>query len=136
MSREYVENNEVEQIAEELIPHMEWRDTPEIKFLMLVADKSIYAGKCSKATGKWKYLTDKDFIIEVWDGFWKTADTKAKEALVYHELKHIDFLEDEETGEIVWKLRRHDVEEFHDVVEKYGYWNEALKEFFARSMDT
>ena len=132
MSREYIENKEIDQIAEELIPQMGWREFPQIKFLELIADKSTYLGKCSKATGKWKYLIHKDFVIEVWGAFWNTAERKVKEALLLHELKHVDFSEDEETGEITWRIRRHEVEEFHDVVEKYGAWNPDLEEFLLR----
>jgi len=127
MSEKYFESKEVEAIAAELIPDMKWGDVPKIKFLVLDSPRSSYLGKCSKATGKWKHLTGVDYVIEVWAGFWKTSTQTQKQALLYHELLHVDFKEDEDTGEITWKLRKHEVEEFIDVVKKYGPWNDSLK---------
>ena len=129
MSKEYNENQEVEQIAKELIPQMGWEHLPDIKFLMLVTEKNQYLGKCSKATGKWRYLVDKDYVIEVWEDYWSTATSEQKRALLYHELKHIDYGEEKDDGELVWKIRRHDIEEFNDVVSKYKLWRPELQEF-------
>jgi uncharacterized protein YihD (DUF1040 family) len=121
---------EAETIANRCYPMFkDWPDLPKIKFLMKIADKSDTAGQISKATGKWKYLTQYDYVMELWDGFWTTATDFQKEAVVYHELYHIKFKEDDETAEITWGLKKHDLEEFADVVKKYGAWNDTLKEF-------
>ena len=135
MSSKYFESEEIEAIAEKLIPSMAWEDAPEIKFLILDSPRSSYFGKCSKATGKWKHLTGMDYVVEVWDGFWKTATQIQKQALLYHELSHIDYKEDKDTGEITWKIKRHDVEEFFDVVKNYGIWDSKLKTLFAMEIE-
>jgi len=124
---EYRELSEVNKIAEELIPKMGWLDLPRIKFLVLIADRSSYLGKCSKATGKWRHLTNVDYVIEVWDNYWATATDNQKRALLLHELLHITSREKDD-GTIVWGIRKHDVEEFLRVVEQYGAWSLPLEE--------
>jgi hypothetical protein len=120
---------EADAIGETLYKNFgQWPDIPKIKYLIKISDKSRVNGQISKATGKWQYLTQYDYVLEVWDGFWTTATAIQKEALIYHELYHISFKEDEDTGEITWKLKDHEIEEFLDVAKKYGAWNEALKE--------
>ena len=98
------------------------------KRIELVSEKSSYLGKCSKATGKWRYLVDKDFVIEVFSGFWEPATQNQKEALLLHELCHI-ISEENDEGEITWKIKKHDLEEFNFVVEKYKDWRPELSEF-------
>jgi hypothetical protein len=122
---EYIEVSEVEAIATSIIPKLLWPEQPKIKYLVLSAEKSNYLGKCSKASGKWKYLTDYDYVIEVWESFWDTADMFAQEALLYHELLHI--MPVDKDGEIKWKMRKHDVEEFLEVASKYKAWNAGLQ---------
>jgi len=128
MPNMYVEDPVVSAVAAKIIPNMEWLDVPKIKFLMLIADRSNCLGKCSKATGKWKHLTGIDYVIEVWQTFWDSASVEAKEALLYHELMHIISKETDE-GEIKWGIRKHDLEEFFEVAEKYGAWDLAIKTF-------
>jgi len=97
-----------------------------IKYLIKTADKSSYAGKCSKATGKWAFLTGYDYVIEIWGVWWQHANDSAKEALILHELLHI--LRDVDSkGNVKWKIRNHDVEEFHEVVQLYGSWDTPLQ---------
>ena len=126
MAVDYVEVSEAKVIAEKLLNEFkELKSFPAIKYLMKVSDSSQYSGKISKATGKWKYLTNYDYIIEVWDGFWTQATNTQKEALIYHELKHIACKENDDAT-LTWNIREHDSEEFVDVVKKYGAWNPAL----------
>jgi hypothetical protein len=129
MSTEYIVNPEVEEIANKVLPVVQkaWFDVPRIVYLVKVADKSRYLGKCSRATGKWAYLVNKDFVVEVFDGFWQEATQTQKEALLYHELLHITCEEDDE-GEVKWGLKDHDTEEFVDVIKKYGAWNPVLEQ--------
>ena len=127
MPGDYVDNPEIEKIAKTLYGQMDWVEEPNVKFLMLMADESQYLGKCSKATGKWKYLTNMDYIVEVWNCFWDSADQHDREALLMHELMHIESAEKKD-GSLVWKIRKHDVEEFLDVTKRYGLWSPPLIE--------
>ncbi len=125
----YIELPEVEEIAKRIIPEMGWIDIPKIKFLVLVADKSRYLGKCSKASKKWRHLTGYDYVIEVWQTFFDSAEPKIKEALLFHELAHIESYEKKD-GSIVWGLKKHDIEEFMETVKRYGAWNLGLEKFY------
>jgi hypothetical protein len=128
MAQQYIYLKDVEDIAEKVIPKMGWKEKPNIKFLILVADNCSYQGKCSKASGKWKYLTDFDYVVEIWQTFWDSADEAAKKALLFHELLHIQPIEKKD-GSTTWGIRLHDVEEFFDVIEEYGAWDHSLKVF-------
>ena len=123
----YEESKEVNEIAKELIPKMGWLDLPRIKFLVLIAERSSYLGKCSKATGKWRHLTSQDYVIEVFEKYWSTATIEQKQALLFHELLHI-ISKEKDDGTIVWGIRKHEVEEFLRVVEEYGAWSLPLVE--------
>ena len=124
----YTEAKEVELIAKNLISKNEYlkkqkADEAKIYYLFKM-DDAPYKGKCSLATGKWKYLTSCDFIIEINKIDWVELDEKAREALVYHELCHITYKEKD--GNLKWKVKDHDIEEFLMVAEIYKDWREEL----------
>jgi Putative phage metallopeptidase len=127
MARDYSYSEEVEKVANEVIPDLGWRERPNIQYLMLTADSCDYMGKCSKSSKKMKFLTDKDYVIEVWETAWNAGDAEVRKALMYHELLHIE-PETKKDGTTYWGMRRHDCEEFCDVAEKYGAWDHALKQ--------
>ncbi|MCD6214418.1 MAG: hypothetical protein J7J46_05540 [Candidatus Desulfofervidus sp.] len=127
-TEKYVDAPEVEALAKKLIKKFQLSDAEEavIKFLFYRAEKSSFFGKCSRATGKWSYLTGYDYVIEVWEPFWSRVSDHAKEALIYHELLHIQ-KQVTTKGKVKWILRKHDVEEFLDVVREYGPWSDNLQ---------
>lgn len=73
---------------------------------------------------------DPDFIIRINQVFWRAANSREREALVYHELCHIvqrtdsdgDLMFDDDTGAPKLALVTHDIEEFNAVAERYGAW--------------
>ena len=128
MATKYIVNPEVEQVANKVITMITgWLDVPRIAYLIKQSERSRCLGQTSRATGKWAYLVNKDFVVEVWEPFWFHASPEQKEALIYHELLHITCEEDDYTGEIKWGLKPHDTEEFIEVIRKYGAWNPVLK---------
>ena len=134
MSSTYIESPYLEKLAMEIIEaRFKWPKMPIIKFLFLKTMKSNYNAKCSKAGGKWKYLTNADYVIEVWEDSWENMDDYVREALLYHELLHIRPVErlnrDTNVVEIVWRIASHDVEEFLLTVQEYGIWNQSLNWF-------
>jgi hypothetical protein len=82
-------------------------------------------GVASKASAKLEYLTDFDFLIEFNHGVWLKLTPEQRLALVDHELAHCE--RDPETG--AWTMREHDVEEFSDVVARWGLWTMPLRGF-------
>lgn len=79
-----------------------------------------------------------DFLIVLDATWWNEEATPIdREVLVFHELSHAIQAEDEngapkfnqQTGEPIWALRGHDIEEFNSVVARYGTWSEDLRAF-------
>lgn len=91
-------------------------------------------GKCVKTSGALRHFARCDFLI------WVAADHVREEgftnlqleALVYHQLKHIDLeVNDDETspdyGQETFILRGHDAELFLDDLRRYGAWRPSLE---------
>jgi hypothetical protein len=82
-------------------------------------------GVAAKTGGKLAYFTGHDFIIEFSHSVWLNLTPEQRIALVDHELAHCE--RDEETG--AWTMRDHDVEEFSDIVARWGLWTPSLRGF-------
>jgi hypothetical protein len=122
----------VKQIAESLIEKY-FDETiryhnPSIKYLFKDSKKSKDLGKCSKSTGFWRHLAEFDYIIWIFKSFWDDATPVEREALVFHELKHILIEEDDETGELNFKIAPHNIEAFVEEVQIYNDWRIELSE--------
>jgi hypothetical protein len=134
----YSEALEVQELAEKVIEELGPDYLPDvygqpiqIHYLFKNSKKSQYLGKCSKATGKWKHMVEKDFIIECWYPWWSSADENERKALLYHELRHIKLEEKEDENgdiEINWKIRKHYVEMFPEEISLYGTWRPEIDE--------
>lgn len=81
--------------------------------------------KASKASGPLAWLTGYDFLISFNFKAWKELEHAARCALVDHELSH--FEKDLETGN--YFLVGHDLEEFHAIVRRWGFWKPDLVAF-------
>lgn len=128
MATEYQDAPEVESIARSLYGEFpDWHDVPEIKYLFKVSEKSSFAAQIHKPAGIWSFLTDKNYVMEVWAECWEDFSMKQREALIFHELKHIKCKERDD-GELTWVLVDHDCEEFVDVIRRYGAWNKVLQD--------
>lgn len=75
--------------------------------------------KCVKAPTVWRDLTGFDAVIWIRDFWWSLLGPEARDALVVHELLHLDVSYDD-AGEVALAIRKHDLEEFGDVVRHYG----------------
>jgi hypothetical protein len=82
-------------------------------------------GVASKVGGRVAYLTDLTFIIEYSHKVWLQLTPEQRIALVDHGLAHCE--RDPETG--AWTLRDHDVEEFSEIVGRWGLWTPSLRGF-------
>jgi hypothetical protein len=79
-----------------------------------------------------------DFIMVLDATFWQQASMIQREALVYHELCHAAHKVDkdgepvfDDEGNPVWDIVGHDIEEFNEVVERYGAWLPDIAGFIA-----
>jgi hypothetical protein len=113
---------------------MAWR-----KALNPDVDGHLVLGKCVKASDLQRELVDYDFVIllnwEVWHD--PEFTTPKKKALLDHELCHAEVARDKETGDDkfdergrrVWRTRKHDIEEFTEIVQRHGCYKRDLEKF-------
>lgn len=76
------------------------------------------------------------FLVVLDDAYWSKATTLQREILVFHELSHIRQKLDkfgaprfDKDGLPVYGLHGHDVEEFTQVVARYGAWSDDIRAF-------
>lgn len=85
-------------------------------------EKITYAD-CRKVQDVFKAYLPYDFIITFYERNTGFLNENQQKILMYHELKHITM------GERGLKLRPHDIEDFSDILERYGLdWNFPNKE--------
>lgn len=85
-------------------------------------------GKPEVADAKMVFLASVDLIVWLDSGFWAMATPEQRLALVDHELTHFVMKTDSDGNE-GYQLRHHDVEEFAEVIERRGMWQEELVRF-------
>lgn len=133
---DYWEASEVRDIAETLIPewHGRLRDLSIVYLFQKKAQKdgdTVQLGKAARKSKKDQIVaeilgSECHFVLTIsWDT-WKYMDNDKKVALVDHELTHCetDYNED---GDLKLKIRKHDIEEFHEIIERRGLWNVGLE---------
>lgn len=101
-------------------------------------DGHLILGKCHKASDLQRELSEYDFVIllnkEAWNN--EKFDKKKKYALMDHEMCHAapsfnkkGKQKKDDHGRYVWRMRDHDVEEFHEIVDRHGIWKRDLETF-------
>jgi len=118
----FEESVDLDQIGSKLLT-IAGLSKAKVKFLFVSGRNIRYSGKLSKTTSLMKFLTGLDFIVLVNKDVWVQFNQNQKEALILHELLHVAY--DENKNRFV--TREHDVEEFVEVVERYGPWMSVLK---------
>jgi hypothetical protein len=102
-------------------------------------DGRIELGRCIKCSDLAREFSDYDFINVinkiVWDDMGFTVEKK--KALLDHEMMHIAPTYNEETGEVkydergrmLFRMRKHDIEEFSAIVARHGFYKSDLERF-------
>lgn len=103
-------------------------------------DGRVTIGKCRKASDLDRELMEFDFIILLSKEFWqdlKVTDAQRR-ALLDHELMHAAVKigengepEEDAKGRTVYRIRKHDIEEFADTVKRHGIYRGDLDTFAA-----
>lgn len=104
------------------------------------ADGRRILGQCRKRGDLDRELDEWDFIILLNEDAWPTFSEKQKERLIFHELGHAQVSVDtngepkrDDRGRLVCRIRKHDIQDFRDVVEIYG-WEEDLQDLAERGI--
>lgn len=106
------------------------------------ADGNRKLGRCKKASDLDRELAAWDFVILLNQSWVEDAEvTEAQRAaLIDHELCHATTRVDkngepivDERGRTVFRMRKHDLEEFSEIVQRHGLWKKDL-ENMARAM--
>lgn len=122
------------QIGGEVIPKFH-TDIASAKVCYLFRSKAgkngskVTLATASKVSGRLKALVGYDFIVEVAYDEWQNLNDMQRHALIDHELCHCGGEEDEQTGDMKWFLAPHDLEEFTDIVKRYGLWKSDIQAF-------
>lgn len=86
----------------------------------------VYA-KTSVVSKQMKALIEFDFLIWVHDISWGQWDERRRKALIDHELCHCVASEvQDHPGVYEFSLRGHEIEEFPEIIERYGFWSLPL----------
>jgi hypothetical protein len=102
-------------------------------------DGRLVLGKCKKASDLDRELAPFDFVILLNRDFWLNARVTdgQRDALLDHELMHAAIAYDEHgdpkvdaRGRTVYRIRKHDIEEFRDIVARHGCYKADLEDFF------
>ena len=109
-----------------------WHLKPRINL-----DAQCRLGDCQKVPDLYRILLETDFIIGLCLDSWSRLKPAHRRALLHHELLHIAPLLDRESGaqksdelgNPLWRIRKHSMEEFHDVVREYGAWKNDIQSF-------
>ncbi len=109
-------------------------------------DGRLKLGMCKKVSDLEREVADVgayDFVIILRRDFWQDAHVsdQQRQALLDHELCHAAVKLDEncepvidERGRQVFRMRRHDLEEFQEIADRYGCWKKDITEF-ARALE-
>ena len=103
------------------------------------ADGHTTLGQCKKGSDFDKTMHGYDFVILLNMGMVNDADFTCEQltALIDHELMHAAVAIDDNTGEVkeyadgkpVYRIRKHDIEEFRDIIERHGMYKVDLEAF-------
>lgn len=101
-------------------------------------DGHLRLGQCRKCAELDRELHEYDFVILLNQQVWNTAEFTERHriALIDHELCHADVeLDDNDDqkrdahGKIIYRIRKHDVEEFAEIIQRNGIWKNDLEAF-------
>lgn len=104
-------------------------------------DGRVTLGKCKKASDLDRELAQFDFVIMLSRDFWENSrvTNQQRTAPLDHELMHATVALDpkgepkqDERGRTVYRIRKHDIEEFGAIVARYGLYKRDLTWFIAQ----
>jgi hypothetical protein len=122
-------HEDLEQAKIILAWRKEWKPDPDGRLVL---------GQCRKAPPIQRELADYDFVVVLNKEVWNSPqwDNEKKKALLDHELSHAAPTLDDDgeqkmdaKGRLVWRIVKHEIEEFRGVVERHGAYKADLEKF-------
>lgn len=122
-------NDNYRTIAEELIdqePELFQlkRSSARIAYLESDATKKsgdfVTLGECEKVQSKNQWAMNYDYTITVYKKNVQHMDQDQLRVLIFHELLHIEILYDPETGKETYSVRKHDLQDFKSIIDRFG----------------
>ena len=99
-------------------------------------DGRLTLGQCRKRGDLDRELDGFDFIILLNKEAWDRLNEKQRRALIDHELCHAQIVMDSDGSpkindrdRLVTRIKKHDCEEFRDIVNRHGLWKQDLEAF-------
>lgn len=129
----YDRHESSKEIADRLIPKFH-AELATARFEFICRSKASKAGgrpvpgKIYKPGGWSKFLVDADYVLEIALDCWNLLEPNQRNALIDHLLSRCVGTEDEQNGEMKWSIRPPEVQEFPEVAERHGCWNDGLSE--------
>ena len=80
--------------------------------------RKLVAGQCDKVPEKYRWAVPCDFTITVFEPNVERFTEEQIRILLLHELMHVQITKD--GNEEVYSVRPHDVEDFREIIERYG----------------
>lgn len=121
-------NEHYAEIAKDLIekePLLEYIRQSDVTIIYLSSDKpkqskgKSVCGECERINPKYKWAIPCDFTITIFDPNVITFSEDQLRILIFHELLHVK-IELGDDGEEVYSINPHDVEEFREIIDRYG----------------
>ncbi len=122
-------NKNYERIAGELIdntPELEYIKQSRARIIYLESDASkkngpdkLILGECEKVASKNQWAISADFTITVYTSNVLGMSEDQIKILLFHELLHVG-IDQGADGEETYSVKKHDLEDFKIIIDKYG----------------
>lgn len=127
----YDASEDLESLARDIIEeHHSHLVEANIKYLFRTGNWEVKKrdtwGQAKKVGKEVNFLTGHDFIVTIHRDVWEQLSLEHKRALMDHELQHCSAGTDD-AGNKIWYIQGHDVEDFHAIIRRHGFWSPALR---------
>lgn len=109
------------------------------------SDGRVKLGQMKKGSDLDREMHGHDFVILLNHDIWNTSQftEQQMEALIDHELCHGEVSRDQngepkkdDRGRTCYRIRRHDVEEFKEIVDRHGEWKSDIEAFVTAAQNS
>lgn len=130
VKREFVLSDDMKLLAGEIIREERIDIHPaRVEYVLVLPNISkTTAGKCIKTGKELKFFSNLDYVIEISGDLWEALDTETKKILLEHQLRHILVIQNDKSGDWVYKIKKHDIQDFGKIVSRHSVdWIKKIK---------